>query len=312
MGTQVRISVSASSRAIALRAAEAALEAIEDTEARLSTWRDSSELSRLNGWPVDQPFVLSEKSATELAAALYHRGLTRRAFDPGVGPLVQAWGLRSGGRLPGEAEAALALSASEPGGFRLEGTVALRLHPAYRIEEGGFGKGAALDRALDALAAENIEGAWIDLGGQVAVTPGRRTEVALAHPDDRTREIALLEIDSGSVATTGNSERGFSIEGTRFGHVLDPRTGRPAEDLGSVTVWAPTALAADCLSTGLFVMGGDAALDWAGAHPGIEIVVLEREAETVRVRTSRGLGDRVTLVPGPDHIQGGNDHVPIP
>ncbi|MFQ5749404.1 MAG: FAD:protein FMN transferase, partial [Planctomycetota bacterium] len=82
-------------------------------------------------------------------------------------------------------------------------------------------------------------------------------------------------VPHGSLATSGNSEHGIEVGGRRFGHLLDPRTGRPAPDFGSVTVWAPDALTADCLSTGLFVMGPRPALAWAHAHAGIEIVVLE-------------------------------------
>ena len=98
--------------------------------------------------------------------------------------------------------------------------------------------------------------------------PGARRGSTLADPRDRQRAVARIEIPSGSVATSGNSERGVVVDGRRIGHLLDPRTGRPAPDFGSLTVWAPTALEADCLATGLYVLGPEAALAWAERHPG--------------------------------------------
>ena len=103
----------------------------------------------------------------------------------------------------------------------------------------------------------------IDLGGQLVVhhegEDERAFELALAHPRERSRIVARLTVVSGSVATSGNSERGLVIDGERHGHILDPRSGRPARDFGSLTVWASDAFTADCLATGLYVLGPDEA-----------------------------------------------------
>jgi thiamine biosynthesis lipoprotein ApbE len=125
-----------------------------------------------------------------------------------------------------------------------------------------------------------------------------RWTASLADPARRTRTVAALDLAGGSLSTSGNSEHPLEVDGRRVGHLLDPRSGAPARDFGSLTVWAPTGLIADCLSTGLFVMGPDAALAWAATHPGIEVVVLEHEASRLRLRASAGLAGRVRpLVP---------------
>jgi thiamine biosynthesis lipoprotein len=98
------------------------------------------------------------------------------------------------------------------------------------------------------------------------------------------------------VATSGSSERGIVVDGERLGHILDPRTGRPSGDFGSVTVWAPDAFTADCLSTALYVMGPDAALAWAATHPGQSVVVVRQEDGTLTATATPDLRDRLVTV----------------
>jgi hypothetical protein len=131
-------------------------------------------------------------------------------------------------------------------------------------------------------------------------------QVAIAHPADRRRPLVALALDpaaGGSVATSGNSERGITVAGERRSHLLDSRTGEPAPDFGSLTVWAPTALRADCLSTGLYVLGPEAALAWAAEHPGVEVVVLRAArggsggaGESVEVLATPGLEGRLRVL----------------
>ena len=106
-----------------------------------------------------------------------------------------------------------------------------------------------------------------------------------------------VRLITGSVATSAGSERDLSVNGTRVGHILDPRTGRPAPFRGSVTVWAERALMADVLSTALYVMGPDEGLRWADAH-GIAAIVLDAgPGGAVQARRSlafsRRFGDEV-------------------
>ena len=190
MGTALRMRIEARDRAAALRASEAALAALAATEARLSTWRDDSELARLNAAPAGESVTLSAATAAELAAAARCGADTAGAFEPAVGGLVDLWDLRGAGRIPGAGELAAALPASRAAAWRIDGTRAARLHPATRLEEGGFGKGAGLDRALEALGgAPGVTAAWLDLGGQTALLGGGPWTVAVAHPDLRQRAV---------------------------------------------------------------------------------------------------------------------------
>jgi thiamine biosynthesis lipoprotein len=257
MGTSLEISVSCATRARGLEASEAAARAIERAEGLLSTWRSGGPLAALNAAAPGVPVAVPPEVVRALNETFRLSEQTRGAFDPTVLPLVSAWGLRGGGRLPSPAEKARALAATGIGRFAIDaarGTVS-RLGAASGIDEGAWGKGWALDRAAEALRAAGAAAAVLDLGGQVLAIG--EASVGVAHPRARRAPVAVLGIADASVSTSGDSERSVEVGGRRVGHLLDPRTGEPAPDFGSVTVVAPSGFVADVLSTALFVLGPD-------------------------------------------------------
>jgi thiamine biosynthesis lipoprotein len=302
MGTWLELCLSGVDRERALTASEAAVRAIEASERRLSTWREDSELACLNRAPVGTPVLLSPELAADLARAREQWLATGGAFDPGLGALVSAWGLRTGGRAPAADELAAARAAGGFAGFELDGRRAVRRHALAAVEEGGFGKGIGLAAALSALRELGVTEAVIDLGGQLAVL-GSPFTTTLADPRDRARAVLELRLERGSLATTGNSERGILVDGLPRAHVLDPERGEPVEDFGSLSVWSPDPIAADCLSTGLYVMGPEHALAWCARERSsgreLELVVLRPEGGGLRALCSEGWRGRVhPLVPG--------------
>ena len=295
MGTEARITVVATDRAAALAASEIAVATLAATEERLSTWRPDSELSRLNQAPAGDRHHISQALAADLEAARGCFEATAGAFDPTVGALATAWGLRDGGKHPSAAEITLARQSTGMDQLDLQQSWARR-SAGVMIEEGGFGKGAGLTRATRALASDpQVLEAAVDLGGQIALVGADASWTgAVAAPDQRSLPVLAISIDSGSLATSGNSERGIEVDGQRFGHLLDPRTGYPAADFGSLTVWAEDPLRADCLSTGLYVLGPDAALAWTARNPGVEALILEPSGDgRYQARATPGLRDRI-------------------
>ena len=298
MGTSLRIEVDAASSAKALAASEKAIRACEAVERRLSTWPLDSELARLNRAPAGEFVAISTALARDLKLARRWWRATARAFDPGVGCLVDVWGLRAGGRVPTAEEVRSARASGLFAALAIDGRTAARKHAYLRIEEGGFAKGIALDAALAVLHRAGATRALIDLGGQIAFFGQGPETFGIAHPERREEIVCRVRIECGSLATSGNSERGIVVAGKRYGHLLDPRTGRPAVDFGSITVWAQSAADADCLSTGLYVLGPDAALAWAEKRPGIEVLILQPdeggdEHPKLRVRATRGMRSRL-------------------
>jgi thiamine biosynthesis lipoprotein len=266
MGTMLEMTVRARYRDSALAASEAALAEIQRVEALLTTWRPGGELAAVDAAPAGQAIPVSVELAGLLAEVFAWSSRTQDAFDPAVLPLVRAWDLRGGGRIPSPGELARALRTSGTSRFRIDvpGRSVERRDPDAGIDEGAWGKGYALDRAAKVLREARIESALLNLGGEVLAFGDDRLEkpwrVPVAHPRDRQRTVLELGLSRLAAATSGDSERGREIAGHRIGHILDPRTGEPAADFGSVTVVAPSALAADILSTACFVLGPEAGL----------------------------------------------------
>jgi thiamine biosynthesis lipoprotein len=148
-----------------------------------------------------------------------------------------------------------------------------------RIDAGAFGKGEGLDRVIRRPPPNPPPNPWmIDLGGQIAVGGGPAWTVALSHPRRRDVEVARVEVESGSLATSGGAEHDVAVEGRTLGHIVDPRTGSTVVSDVSVVVWHHEALVADLLSTALYVMGLRDGFEWAESH-GIAAAFMTPEEE---------------------------------
>ena len=283
MGTRASLATYAGSRDAGLSALQSALRALERTEAELSTWRDSSEISTLNRQPIGTPWRATPAVCRLLDDVWRWQAATGGAFDPAIGRLLTAWDVHGEGAVPNAADQARAASTSGLAHLAFDASrcTATRLSDVA-IDVGAFGKGEALDRAAAVMGRDP----WmIDLGGQVSA--GGLTHqgwpVAIAHPHNRTTPHLRLTLLHGSLSTSGGSERDLTAGGTRVGHIFDPRTGRPAPFAGSVTVWHERGLTADILSTALYVMGPDEGLQWAAAHQ-VAAVYLIPEGSAAQTR----------------------------
>lgn len=310
MGTLLRGQAHAPSRERAASALERAFRAVEREEELLSTWEEETELARLNAAATGRPVRLSPRLWTVLEEVRRWSRATGGAFDPAVGSLVDAWDLRGEGRRPddGALESALRSSGLECFSFRPERRSAVRGCAGAWIDAGAFGKGAALERARAELRDGGTEGAagsaLLDFGGQVmalGAPPGESGwRVGVAHPDRRDEPAAELVLRGTSAATTSGSERFVSPEGRRLSHVLDPREGRPVPVGGSVTVVHESPLAADALSTALFVLGPEAGMDWARGKEEVAVLFLAEGADGRLVaRWNAAMEPHLADVPAP-------------
>ena len=136
----------------------------------------------------------------------------------------------------------------------------ISLAEGTRLDLGAIAKGFAVDKAVGVLNARGVSAALVNLGGNVGVfgpAPGGGPwSVGIQHPRE-DRLIGEVRLTEGAVATSGDYDRFFEVDGHRYGHVIDPRTGWPTQGVYSVTVVAPSAVAADALSTAAFVLGPD-------------------------------------------------------
>ena len=274
MGTRTTLAVETAHRDVALLQLERMVRSLEQTDAELSTWRADSELGVLNQQPVGQSFGISAQLCLMWPELTAWHDETGKAFDPAIGALIDVWGLRRGGRVPSPAQlsAARVLTGLDHFDFdAIECRVTRKVDAS--LDAGAFGKGAGL-RRLQRDYGSGFASWLVDLGGQVAVSErpvGAAWSVAIAHPDRRDEVALEILLVGGSLATSGGSERSVVVGGQGVSHILDPRTGRPVNHRGSVSVWHRDPLVADVLSTALYVMGFEEGLRYAEAN---ELAVL--------------------------------------
>lgn len=267
MGVQARIALYAPDRAAAERGAAAAFDRIASLDATMSDYRRDSELTRLGERSGDGPIQVSPDLFHVLRRAQRLARLSGGAFDITAGPLAQLW---RAARDTGTPPAADALqTARSRSGYTL-----LRLDPKdstatlaskdMRLDLGGVAKGFAADEALATLRAHGLPRAMIEFGGDIATgdappkerdgnsrakneTPGWRITEPLS---GRTFHLA-----NAAISTSGDTAQFVVIDGTRYSHVLDPRTGIPLTSRIAVTVIAPEGVLSDGLATMLSVLG---------------------------------------------------------
>lgn len=237
--------------------ADAAFDEIARIEARVSTWRADSELSRINRAAPGTAVGVSREVADLLDRAARLADENEGAFTPVAGRLIELWDLRGEGRVPDDASVRAATAAIAGGGLRIDrARLAVARLGEVTVEEGGFAKGYALDRALDVLRRRGVPRAVLDFGGQVALYGFERPfEIDVAHPEDRRRPAVRVAIWSGSIATSSGAETWFERDGRRYAHIVDPRSGIALPPSGSATAIHEEALVADALSTAFYVLG---------------------------------------------------------
>jgi thiamine biosynthesis lipoprotein len=266
MGTVNVLLLGGADAALIWRAAQEAFDALSRLEQALSRFLPSSDVTLLNALGGSRPVRVGRDLLRILALAREGWELTGGAFDPTVGPLLDAWGFTGPApRVPGDDELArLALLTGMDRLIADEGEGAVRFdREGVSVDLGGIGKGYAVDRMAERLKARGIPCGAVIAGRSSVVVwgapPGEeRWRFEVVHPDAEGEALAEVIAEPGAVSSSGAYGRRFFRGGREYGHVIDPRTGRPARGAKSVTVWTETAALGEILSTALYVMGADA------------------------------------------------------
>lgn len=271
----------------AVPAAEAALDLIDDLEDQLTVYRDHSEVSRLNAGAADRPVTLEPRLFDLLARCAGWTRETDGAFDIAAGALVRAWGFyRREGRVPTAREQADAMHRTGMRHVVLDaGAIRFRV-PGLELNLGAVGKGYALDRAAELLRREwGVRSALLHGGSSSVLAVGtppddlRGWPINLRHPT-QDRSLGTVYLADRGLGTSAATFQFFEYNGRRYGHLLDPRTGRPAAGTASASVTAPTAAEADAMSTAAFVAGAAAAERLTRTRPHLGAVVLADDARS--------------------------------
>lgn len=271
--------------------------ALASVNRQMSTYLPDSEISRFNRHRGTDWFAVAAETAAVVRAALEVSRLTDGAFDVTVGPLVNLWGFGPEARQAASpTDASIARCRARVGWRHLEVRLdppALRKQVAdLSVDLSAIAKGHGVDRVSARLDAAGVTAWMVEIGGEVR-TRGRKPDgsgwrIGIEAPRvDRREVLEKLTITDLALATSGNYRNFFEREGKRYGHTLDPRSGRPVEHrLGSVTVVAPTCMRADALATALMVLGPEAGLALATRQRIAALFLLPGEAGIERKATA--------------------------
>jgi thiamine biosynthesis lipoprotein len=299
MGTLWRLVFFSAEEKPAHEARDAVWRLIAEIDAALSDYRETSEVNRLcRAGRIDRA---SEPLREVLERSLDISRQTDGAFDPTVGPLVRLWReSRQSRRRPADEAITRALNsvgwtavrvtraANGETGFEL-------LKPGMQLDFGAIGKGYAQDRALRELTARGFSRALIDAGGGILAgdpPPGTTAWRVEVPPPDEAGEAITVSLKNGSLATSGDAHQFVEIDGVRYSHIVDPRTGLGLTERIQASVIAKEAATADALATAFCVMGEEKTRTFLKAHPGIDVRLVTQRGGRLRIWESKGF-DRV-------------------
>ena len=273
-------------------------QALDRVDALMSTYRPDSEVSRFNRHESAEPLSVSAETYAVLAVAQELSATTTGAFDVTVGPLVDAWGFGPQEISAPPSDETLHRLAGRTGWQKLvlepDSSSIRKAVPQLRIDLSAIAKGYAADLVAEALEQLGFSHYLVEVGGEVRAAgyraDGTPWRVGVERPDSAGRSVyRILQVSDTALATSGNYRNFREADGQRFGHVLDPRTGRPtANPVVSATVLHPSAMRADALATALLVLGETEGMELAEREELAVLLLVAGDGESLReVRSSK-------------------------
>ena len=277
----------------------AGFDRIAELDRTLSFQKPDSELSRLNDRAGCGPVAVSNDLYTVVEAGVLWYGRTRGTFDIAVGPLMELWhACGKLNRLPTPEEIARVKPLLDAGGIILNPSARAVTLPVkgMRLDLGGLGKGYIADEVAKLLVGRGVKSALVAVSGEicaVGLSPsGRPWRIGIQDPrkpHSSQALVAVLELSGRSVSTSGNYERFEQIQGRRYSHIVDPRTGRTAEGVSSVTVIGPDTMTTDLLGAALSVLGVQEGMALIEKLPQVEAMCITLdERNEMHITRSKG------------------------
>jgi len=285
---------------------------LAEIDAQMSLWREDSELSRFNEHRGTDWFDVSAPTARIVSASIELSAATQGAFDPTVSPLVALWNFgphRHPLRLPSDDE--IEQARRHVGISLIEARLSppeIRKHdPEVRLDLNAIAKGDAVDRVAALIDAVSPRGYMVEIGGEVR-TKGTKADgfqwtIGIERPMVGRRVVqSAIKLQDAALATSGDYRNVVEVEGQRFSHTIDPRTGRPVDHgSASVSVVADDCMTADAWATALMVLGPEEGSQIAKAH-GVKAMFLSRDGDGFTARSTPGFPPAHALADGPKPI----------
>ncbi|MBP7553871.1 MAG: FAD:protein FMN transferase [Spirochaetes bacterium] len=254
-----------------------------ELEKKVSCKNDISTVYRLN---TSKKEDITDLFTLELVkSSLYYAELTGGLFDPTLYNVIELWGFESGdNRIPGKEEISAALKNVGYKNVTIDNKT-IALSNGASLDLGGIAKGAIIGEIAEYLKSAGVKDFLINGGGDIVVgglyAGQRKWRIAIADPYNQNETIGMLELSDCSIVTSGDYERYFiSEDGIRYHHIIDPRTGSPADNgVHSVTIIADSPVKADALSTALFVAGVEDGLDIVKKIAGVKAIFISGDKD---------------------------------
>jgi thiamine biosynthesis lipoprotein len=266
-------------------AIDEAFEEVQRLDQLLSNYRPESEWSLVNREAAKHPVRVSEELYQLLDRCLAYSRASEGAFDITVGPLMKLWGFYRGqGRIPRRFEIRAVQDRIGYQHIQLDPAArTVRFTKPVEIDPGGIGKGYAVDRMAEILRRRGVASAIISAGRSsiygIGAPPGepKGWRVTIPHPRDPRRAVAEYFLKDHSMSTSGTTEKFFAVGRRVYSHIMDPRTGRPAEGMLQVSVLAPKTVDSEAWTKPFFVQGRQ----WAARHKpaGFTVFLCEDRSE---------------------------------
>ncbi|NNJ89131.1 MAG: FAD:protein FMN transferase [Eudoraea sp.] len=282
MGSKFDITVVANDETVGAGYIDLAVNEIRRIEKLISSWDPYSETSRINQNAGVQPVQVSTELFDLINRALEISKITDGAFDISYASMDKIW-IFDGSMTQMPTKEEIHNSVEKVGYQHIlmdkdQKTVFLA-KKGMKIGFGGIGKGYAADKAKALLIDQGVIAGIINASGDMNTwgkqPNGEEWQVAITNPLNQHKVFAILPIKEGAVVTSGNYEKYVSFNGTRYSHIIDPRSGYPSSGIISATVFAPSAELADALATAIFVMGTEVGIDRINQLPQIECIIID-------------------------------------
>lgn len=272
---------------------------IKNLEGLFAVKDSSSDIYKINlgGGSVVE---VSDDTAKVITKALEFSEKTDGALDITIYPVLKEWGFTTGEyQVPDESKIKNLLQFVDYHNINVNGNN-VNIPEAYAVDLGSVAKGYTSDKLCEILKNNGITSAIINLGGNVQTVgtkpDGSKWNVGIQNPQDSSSNICTVRIADRAVITSGNYERYFEQDGKKYWHIIDPKTGYPAANgIISSTIIGESGTECDALSTALFVMGTDKAIEYCKNNPNIEAILV---TDDMKIYITDGLTDSVTMTEG--------------
>jgi thiamine biosynthesis lipoprotein len=300
MGTAIRVELWAEDKAAGEAAIAAVMAEMHRIDREMSPYKPESELSRINREAADRPVPISAEMFDILSRSIEFSKLSGGAFDITFSSVGYLYDYRRHIK-PTEEEIERALPGINYRHILLDAkrrTVKFA-RPGVRIDLGGIGKGYAVDNSIVLLRKRGITRAIVTAGGDSRVLGdrgGRPWMVGIRDPRRKDGMVAVIPLVNSAISTSGDYERYFEADGVRYHHILNPKTGRSATGVRSVSVIGPDATTTDGLTKPVFILGPEKGLKLIESIPGVDAVIIDADG---RMFYSSGLQNRKPKSPSP-------------